>query len=123
MESFPLFTITCRHKSLMPCHLITPNNMRSNLRRTTLDLISLCVIVWVSTPMIKHHHQNNLGNKVFISPYSLLSIIKRNQDRNLKQKPGDKNRNKDHRGMLLTALLPRACSASLYIHPRTTFQW
>lgn len=125
IKSFPPCTITCRYKSLMPCHLsivchderffTTLSNMRSNLRRATLNPISICVtvFVWVSIPMIKCHDQNNLGNKEFISSY----VIKGNQDRNLKQKPGDKDRSKDHRGMLLASLLPRACSARFLYTP------
>jgi hypothetical protein len=73
--------------------------------------------------MMQHHDQSNLGKKGFIQftlpQYSSLSK-KVGTETEAEQKPGGRSWGRSHGHVVLTGLLPMACSDCLLIETRTT---
>jgi hypothetical protein len=80
----------------------------------------LCVLVRVCIPA-HHEPRSKLGRKGFIrlTLPTLLFITKGSQDWN-SSRAGSRSWCRGHGGMLLSGLLPLACSACFLIEPRTT---
>jgi len=81
--------------------------------------MSLPVLVRVSIPAQTSRPRSKSGRKGLIQHSTLLFITKGSQDWN-SHRSGSRSWCRGHGGMLLTGLLPLACSACFLIEPRTT---
>ena len=70
---------------------------------------------------MKHHNQEQLKKERVCSPHSLSSKALRVRTQ-AGQEPGGRSRCRGYGGMLLTGLLPMACSACFLIEPGPTAQ-
>jgi hypothetical protein len=83
----------------------------------------MCVSVRVSIPAQNIMTKKQVGEERVCSAYvsTLLFITKRSQDRN-SSRSGSRSWCRGHGGMLLTGLLPLACSACFLIEPKKDYQ-
>jgi hypothetical protein len=104
---------------LVNCSKVTSWNLQMEFENQII-LSKRTVLVWVSIPAQTSWPRSKLGMKGFIQLTlpTLLLITKGSQDWN-SSRSGYRRWCRGHGGMLLTGLLPLACSAFFLIEPKT----